>query len=196
MYPHCMACQSPEEGCQQLHTQKFTVSTAKAIYSAKISSFSDDLLKGIQLSPRFDGPLLPAKFMWKAGAKKDGSGENEEEVEGNGNNTGTSTDKSLSEEDDDDEKEEMKKEEKDKRLEGKSRGKHQESDTMHSAPSDKGESPREGSNNEGNGTSDEECVVTFNFSGNGEREEGSAEVNPKEVEEEEEPKQSEAQTTD
>ena len=93
-------------------------------------------------------------------------------------------------------KKKWKEEEKDKRLEGKSRGKHQESDTMHSAPSDKEENPREGSNNEGNGTSDEECVVTFNFSGNGEREEGSAEVSPKEVEEEEEPKQSEAQTTD
>ena len=83
--------------------QKFTVSTAKAIYSAKVSSFSDDLLKGIKLSPRFDGPLLPAKFMWKAGAKKGGSGENEEEAGGNGNNTGTSTDKLLSEEDVDDE---------------------------------------------------------------------------------------------
>ena len=143
-----------------------------------MSSFSDDLLKGIKLSPRFDGPLLPAKFMWKAGTKKGGSGENEEEAEGNGNNTGTSTDKSLSDEDDDNEKEEMKKEEKDKRLEGKSRGKHQESDTMHSAPSDKEENSREGSNNEDNGTSDEECVVTFNFSGNGERE-VSAEVSPK-----------------
>ena len=37
--------------------------------------------------------------------------------------------------------------------------------------------------------------VTFNFSENGERG-GSAEVSPKEVEEEKEPKQSEAQTTD
>ena len=44
---------------------------------------------------------------------------------------------------------------------------------MHSAPSDKEENSKEGSNNEGNGTSDEEHVVT-----------------------EEEPKQCEAQTTD
>ena len=49
----------------------FTVGVAKAIYTAKMSSFSDDLLKGIKLSPEFDGPLLPGKFMWKAEVKKD-----------------------------------------------------------------------------------------------------------------------------
>ena len=49
----------------------FTVGAAKAIYAAKVSSFSDDLLKGIKLSPEFDGPLLPGKFMWKAETKKD-----------------------------------------------------------------------------------------------------------------------------
>ena len=49
----------------------FTVGAAKAIYTAKVSSFSDDLLKWIKLSPEFDGPLLPGKFMWKAETKKD-----------------------------------------------------------------------------------------------------------------------------
>ena len=49
----------------------FTVGAAKAIYTAKVSLFSDDLLKGIKLSPEFDGPLHPGKFMWKAGTKKD-----------------------------------------------------------------------------------------------------------------------------
>ena len=41
----------------------------KAIYGAKVSKFSDDLLKGIQLSKHV-GPLLPAKYMWKTGTKE------------------------------------------------------------------------------------------------------------------------------
>ena len=91
--------------------REFTVGVAKTVYTAKVSSFSDDLLKGIRLSPRFEGSLLPAKFMWEAGTKKDDSGENEEEEKDNGNNTGTNSNKSPSDEEDD-KKDETKKEEK------------------------------------------------------------------------------------
>ena len=89
------------EGHQQLHTQRVHCRCCNIIYAAKVSSFSDDLLKGIKLSPRFEGPLLPVKSMWKAGTKKDDSGENEEEEKDNGNNTGTNSDKSPSDEEDD-----------------------------------------------------------------------------------------------
>ena len=50
-------------------SREFTAWRVKAIYGAKVSKFSDDLLKGIQLSKHV-GPLLPAKYMWKTGTKE------------------------------------------------------------------------------------------------------------------------------
>ena len=49
---------------------EFTVWRVKAIYGAKVSKFSDDLLKGIQLSKHV-GPLLLAKYMWKTGTRRE-----------------------------------------------------------------------------------------------------------------------------
>ena len=81
------ACQPSGEGHQQLHIQRVHCWCCKNNPHSKGVIFSDDILKGIKLLPRFEGPLLPAKFMWKAGTKKDDSGENEEEGKVNGNNT-------------------------------------------------------------------------------------------------------------
>ena len=50
-------------------SSEFTAWRVKAIYGAKVSKFSDDLLKGIPLSKHV-GPLLPAKYMWKTGTKE------------------------------------------------------------------------------------------------------------------------------
>ena len=50
------------EGISNYISRKFIVGVVKTIYTAK-ASFSDDLLKGIRLSPIFEGLLLPAKFM-------------------------------------------------------------------------------------------------------------------------------------
>ena len=50
-------------------SREFTAWRVKAIYGAKVSKFSDDLLKGIPLSKHV-GPLLPAKYMWKTGQRR------------------------------------------------------------------------------------------------------------------------------
>ena len=84
-------------------SSEFTVWRVKAIYGAKVSKFSDDLLKGIPLSKHV-GPLLPAKYMWKTGTKEKSVQKDSNKEEKSGGNL--VNEQSISNEEQESEKEE------------------------------------------------------------------------------------------